>query len=126
MVESWIVSKLDTVSELSRQVYPTAAPVGDCEPPFAIYTVLSSVPTADMSGDVAYYTDTVRVDIYGQDYDDLCRIVQKVDAAMAVQCENCGDIYVFSSRVTRGEEDGFDLTLSVHRKTRQVVISYWR
>lgn len=126
MVESYILSKLDKVSGLSFQVYPTAAPIGDCHPPFAIYTVLGSAPTRDLSHDIVSILDTVRVDLYGDDYDALCALALDVETALLAECEEYDDMYVFSCTVARGEPDGFDMNMELHRKTLSVAVRYWR
>lgn len=126
MVENYIVFKLNTVTELSGQIYPTAAPVGDCDPPFAIYTVMSSVPAYDLYGDVVSILDTIRVDLYGDDYDALCALAQTTENSLKAECEEYDDLYVFYSRVSRGEADGFDMNMELHRKTLTVAVRYWR
>lgn len=125
-IESFIVFKLNTVTELFGQIYPTAAPVGDCNPPFAIYTVMSSVPTCDLSGDIVSILDTIRVDLYGNDYDDLCSLARTVEDALTAECEECEELYIFYSHVARGEPDGFDMNMVLHRKTLSVAVRYWR
>lgn len=126
MVESFLVSKLDTIPELSGQIYPTAAPVGSCQPPFAIYTMSGSVPTRDLYGDVVYILDTIRVDLYGDDCDVLCVLAAAAENAVFAECEEYGDIYIFSSSSARGEPDGFDMNMELHRKTLSVAVRYWR
>lgn len=126
MVESYIVSKLDTVTELSRQVYPTAAPVGSCHPPFAIYTVVGSAPTRDLSGEIVSILGTIRIDLYSDDYDALCLLAHTVEMALLAENEEYEDMYVFSAAVGRGEPDGFDMNMELHRKTLSVAVRYWR
>lgn len=126
MCEDYIVSKLNAVCDLSGQIYPTAAPVGDCDPPFAIYTVMSSVPTRDLSGDTVSILDTIRVDLYGDDYDALCALALTVGDALTAKCEEYEDLYIFYSHVARGEPDGFDMNMELHRKTLTVAVRYWR
>lgn len=125
-IESFIVFKLNTFEELAGQVYPTAAPVGDCDPPFVIYTVMSSVPTCDLSGDIVSILDTIRVDLYGDDYDALCALALTVEDALTAECEEYEDLYIFYSHVARGEPDGFDMNMELHRKTLTVAVRYWR
>lgn len=126
MVEDYIVSKLNAVCDLSGQIYPTAAPVGDCNSPFVIYTVMSSVPTRDLSGDIVSILDTIRVDLYSDDYDALCSLAQTVEDALTSECEEYEDLYIFYSHVSRGEADGFDMNMELHRKTISVTVRYWR
>lgn len=126
MVEDYIVSKLNTVCDLSEQIYPTAAPVGDCDPPFVIYTVMSSVPTHDLYGDIVSILDTIRVDLYSDDYDALCALAQTVEDALTSECVEYEDLYIFYSHVSRGEADGFDMNMALHRKTLSVAVRYWR
>lgn len=125
-IESFIVFKLNTFEELAGQVYPTAAPVGDCDPPFAIYTVMSSVPTCDLSGDIVSILDTIRVDLYGDDYDALCALARTVEDALTAECEEYEDLYIFYCHVARGEPDGFDMNMALHRKTLTVAVRYGR
>ena len=124
MVETFIVSKLDTIQELNNQFYPAAAPVGECSPPFSIYSVLESVQTNDLSGNVAYYTDTIRVHFLGDDNDVLRSLVESAEKLLSVQCEEWEEFYIFSSSV-RGEPDGFDMNMSMFRKTVLVTVLYW-
>ena len=126
MVESYIVSKLDTLPELSGQIYPAAAPVGSCVPPFSIYTVMTHVPTRDMAQEIAYYTDTIRIDLYHDDYDALCAMAAEAEDLLTVQCEDLGDLYIFSCAASGGDPDGFDLNLELHRKTLIATVQYWR
>lgn len=125
MIESYVVSKLDTITALSGQIYPTAAPVGDCTPPFAIYTVMTHVPTRDMAQKIAFYTDTVRIDLYHDDYDALCAMAAGVEKLLTLQCEDLEYLYIFSCSASGGDPDGFDLTMELHRKTLLVTVRYW-
>lgn len=125
MVETYIVSKLDTIAELHNQAYPSAAPVGDCDPPFSIYSVVDSVPTNDLSGEPAYYTDTIRVHFLGDDNDVLCSLIKAAEKVLSVRCEEWEEFYIFSSSVS-GEPDGFDMNMNMLRKTVLVTVRYWR
>ena len=125
MVESFIVSKLDTIPELRNQFYPSAAPVGECDPPFSVYSVVNSTPTYDLYGELTYYTDTIRVHFLGDDNDVLCSLVETAEKVLSVKCEEWEEFYIFSSSV-RGEPDGFDMNLSMFRKTVFVTVLYWR
>lgn len=124
-LETYIVNKLDTLPELSAQIFPTAALVGDCEPPFAIYTPLSSAPDTDLAGDILSVLARVRIDLYGQDYDALCALAEKVPPALRVENAQFGDMYIFYSKAAPSEPDGFDLTMELHRKTLEAAIRYW-
>lgn len=126
MIEAWLVSKLDTIPDLAGQIYPAAAPVGSCVPPFAIYTVMTHTPTRDLSQEVAYYTDTIRIDLYHDDYDVLCALAAQTEALLTVQCEDQGDLYIFSCTASGGDPDGFDLNMELHRKTLIATVQYWR
>nr|DAG63267.1 MAG TPA: tail component [Bacteriophage sp.] len=124
-LETYIVNKLDTLPELSAQIFPTAALVGDCEPPFAIYTPLSSSPDTDLAGDIMSVLARVRIDLYGQDYDALCALAEKVPSALRAENAQFGGMYIFYSKAASSEPDGFDLTMELHRKTLEAAIRYW-
>lgn len=126
MIESYIVSKLDTIPELAGQAYPAEAPVGDCTPPFSIYTVMTHVSTRDMGQELAYYTDTIRIDLYHDDYDAMCVLAAEVEKTLTVQCEDLDDLYIFSCNASGGDPDGFDLNLELHRKALIATVQYWR
>ena len=49
-IEQWIVSRLDTIQNLTGQNFPTVSPTGDEEPPFCLYTLVSETSEADLSG----------------------------------------------------------------------------
>lgn len=126
MIENYIVSKLDTIQALRGHAYPTAAPVGECKPPFAIYTILGHTPTRDIYDNLIYYTDTVRVDLYHDDNDALGAIAAEAEAAMGAQNQEFEDMYIYSCTATGSDPDGFDMNLAMHRKTLSVAVQYWR
>ena len=51
MIEKFIVSELDTIAELNHQLYPVAAPVGELEGSFCIYTRVSGEVQRDLMQD---------------------------------------------------------------------------
>lgn len=126
MVESYIVSKLETIAALAGQIYPTSAPVGDCVPPFAIYTHMGSSINRDLAGEVLFYLDTIRIDLYSDDYDALCVLAAEAEQALFAECEENEDLYVFSCSASGGDPDGFDMNMELHRKTLIAAVRYWR
>lgn len=126
MIEAYIVSKLDTIPALSGQIFPAAAPVGECTPPFSIYTPMRRTPNRDMQGEIVFYSDTIRVDFYHDDFDSLCDLTAAAEKVLWAENEDQGELYVFSCRASGGDPDGFDLNLEMHRKTLIVSAQYWR
>ena len=49
MIEKFIVSELGTLEELNSQLYPVAAPVGELEGSFCIYTRVSGDIQRDLA-----------------------------------------------------------------------------
>ena len=126
MIEQYLVSKLGTIEQLQGQIYPTAAPIGDIEPPFCIYSRVSGSVERDLSGEPLFYTDVYRLDLSGGDNDALCELAQTVTDTLQTTNEDAGDFYIFSAFAAPGAGDGFDLTIETHRRSLAYTITYWR
>lgn len=126
MTDQYIVSKLGTIKALQGQCYPTAAPIGDIEPPFCIYTRVSGNVTRDLAGEVVFYTDVFRIDLCGDDNDALVLLEAQISDLLCEQNVEAGDIYIFNAYAAPGSPDGFDLTLETHRRSIAYSVDYWR
>lgn len=126
MIEKWLVSRLDTIVDLAGKSYPTAAPVGDTAPPFAIYTLEKEVTQRDMAGELMFYAASFRVDLFDADNDYLCTLAAQAEQALTCQNVETEDGYIFSSDACRGNPAGFDLRLETHAQPIMVTIRYWR
>lgn len=126
MIENWIVSKLDTLEALGGQVWPASTPVGSAPVPFCVFAPQSSVPTADLNGNVIFRTDTVKVTLFDDDYDRLVSLAAAAETALTVQQVPAEGGYIFSSAVQRTDPDGFDLTVELLCRTALVTVRYWR
>lgn len=126
MIESYLVSKLDTIPALTGQCYPVAAPVGDIAPPFCIYTRVSGDILRDLTGEPVFYTDVFRLDLCGEDTDSLFDLEQIVIDNLSEVNVDIGDLYIFSAIAAPGYPDGFDLTIEAHRRSITYTVTYWR
>lgn len=126
MIENWIVSKLDTLEALNGQVWPASTPVGSAPVPFCVFAPQSSVPTADLSGNVIFRTDTVKVTLFDDDYDRLVSLAAAAETALTVQQAPAEGGYIFSSTVQQTDPDGFDLIVEQLCRTVLVTVRYWR
>ena len=127
MIEQYLVSELGTIPTLAGQCYPAAAPVGDLEPPFCIYTRVAGEIQRDMSGEPVFFRDVYRLDLAGDDMDALCLLEQEVISTLCKECVEFGDdIYIFSVTAAPGAPDGFDLVLENHQRSVSCTITYWR
>lgn len=126
MIENWIVSKLDTLEALGGQVWPVATPVGSAPAPFCIFVPQGSVPTVDLSGNVIFRTDTVKVTLFDDDYDRLVSLAAAAETALTVQQTPAEGGYIFSSAVQQTDPDGFDLIVEQLCRTVLVTVRYWR
>lgn len=126
MIEQYLVSKLGTIEQLQGQIYPTAAPIGDIEPPFCIYSRVSGSVERDLSGEPLFYTDVYRLDLSGDDNDALCELAQTATDTLQETNKDAGDFYIFSAFAAPGAGDGFDLTIEAHRRSLAYTVTYWR
>lgn len=126
MIDQFIVEKLQRVTELRKQVWPVGAPLADAVPPFCVYTLGEEQITRDLCGEPLLYTMEVRIDLLGDDYDRLQELTPDVEKALAVINAEHGEIYIYSSSVTRHGEDGWVEQLDMMAKTLYCTIVYWR
>ena len=126
MIHEFLVKRIQQVSALRGQVWPVGAPLDDATSPFCVYTLGVEQITRDLCGEPLLYTMEVRVDLLGDDYDQLQEITPEVEKALAVINEEHAEIYIYSSSVTRHGEDGWVEQLDMMAKTLYCTIVYWR
>lgn len=125
-IEEFVVSRLDTIDALRGRCYPTAARAGDTEPPFVLFRVAQETYASDLDGDAGVRTATVQIELLDADNDRLCQLQQAAEAALRVVNGDFEDIYVYSSRAQRGEQDDLDMTLDLFVKNLTATVVYWR
>ena len=126
MIEKFIVSELGTLEELNGQLYPVAAPVGELEGSFCIYTRVSGDIPRDLEGNPAFYRDVFRLDLYNDDTDTLFALEQTVIDHLKKTNVEFDDIYIFSAVAAPGAPDGFDLTMEINQRSLSYTVTYWR
>ena len=126
MIEKFLVSELGTIDELNGQIYPVAAPIGDTEGAFCIYTRVSGDIQRDLSGDPVFYRDVYRLDLYDDDTDLLFALEQTVVDRLTKNNVEFDGIYIFSAEAAPGAPDGFDLTIETHQRSISYTVTYWR
>ena len=126
MIEEFLVSELGTIPGLNGQFYPAAAPVGDVGPPFCLYSRISGSIQRDLKGDPVFYRDVYRLDLIGDDNDDLCLLETEMIAQLSKTNIEFENLYIFSAEASPGNPDGFDLSLEAHRKSLSYAVTYWR
>ena len=126
MIEKFLVSELGTIDGLGGQFYPVAAPVGDTEGAFCIYTRVSGEIRRDLEGKPMFYRDTYRLDLYDEDTDLLFELEQTVIDRLTKTNVEFGNIYIFSAQAAPGAPDGFDLTIETNQRSISYTVMYWR
>lgn len=126
MIEKYLVSELDTIDALDGQFYPVAAPVGDAEGPFCIYTRVSGEIQRDLDGNPVFYQDVYRLDLYGEDTDLLFELEQTVIDRLSKTNVEFGAVYIFSAQAAPGAPDGFDLSIETNQRSITYTVTYWR
>lgn len=126
MIETFLVSELGTIPALNNQFYPVAAPVGDAEGDFCIYTRVSGDVERDLTGEPVFYRDVYRLDLFGDDMDVLCALEQVVIDQLTKINVAFGDLYIFSAMAAPGAPDGFDLTMENFQRSIAYTVTYWR
>lgn len=126
MIEKFLVSELGTIGELRGQIYPVAAPIGDTEGAFCIYTRVSGDIQRDLSGDPVLYRDVYRLDLYDDDTDLLFALEQTVIDRLTKTNVEFDAMYIFSAEAAPGAPDGFDLTIETHQRSISYTVTYWR
>ena len=126
MIEEFIVSELGTLDELNGQLYPVAAPVGELEGSFCIYTRVSGDIQRDLEENPVFYRDVFRLDLYNDDTDTLFALEQAVINHLKKTNVEFDDIYIFSAVAAPGAPDGFDLTMEINQRSLSYTVTYWR
>lgn len=126
MIDGFLVSELGTITALNGQCYPAAAPIGDVELPFCLYSRTSGTIQRDLTGEPVFYRDVFRLDLVGDDNDELCHLETEMIAQLSKINIEFADIFIFSAEVSPGNPDGFDLSLEAHRKSLSYAVTYWR
>lgn len=126
MIEKFLVSELGTIEALNGQFYPVAAPVGDVEGNFCIYTRVSGEVQRDLMNEPVYCRDVYRLDICGDDTDVLFDLECAVIKALTKENVEFGELYIFSAVAAPGAPDGFDLNLEAVSRSVSYTVTYWR
>lgn len=126
MIEKYLVSELGALEELNGQLYPVAAPVGELEGSFCIYTRVSGDIQRDLEENPVFYRDEFRLDLYNDDTDTLFALEQAVINHLKKTNVEFDDIYIFSAVAAPGAPDGFDLTMEINQRSLSYTVTYWR
>lgn len=126
MIEKYLVSELGALEELNGQLYPVAAPVGELEGSFCIYTRVSGDIQRDLEENPVFYRDVFRLDLYNDDTDTLFALEQAVIDHLKKTNVEFDDIYIFSAVAAPGAPDGFDLTMEINQRSLSYTVTYWR
>lgn len=126
MIEKFLVSELGTIDAFAGQFYPVAAPVGDVDDSFCIYTRISGEIQRDLAGEPVFYRDVFRLDLYDDDTDLLFELEQAVIARLTRNNVEFDALYIFSAIAAPGAPDGFDLTMETHQRSITYTVTYWR
>lgn len=123
-IEKWLVSRLDTVEAIKGCCYPAAAPVGDVEPPFAIYTLEKEEISRDMEDEDGIRRAKIRLDLFDGDNDHLWELTRQVQTALLCRDLEADDLYIYHAWGDL-KDKGFDLRTQVQVQTVEVVAVYW-
>lgn len=126
MIEKFLVSELGTIDALNNQLYPVAAPVGELEGSFCIYTRVSGDIQRDLAGEPVFYRDVYRLDLYNDDTDTLFALEQAVIDHLTKSNVEFDELYIFSAVAAPGAPDGFDLTMEINQRSIAYTVTYWR
>lgn len=126
MIEKFLVSELGTIDALNNQLYPVAAPVGELEGSFCIYTRVSGDIQRDLAGEPVFYRDVYRLDLYNDDTDTLFALEQTVIDHLTKSNVEFDELYIFSAVAAPGAPDGFDLTMEINQRSIAYTVTYWR
>ena len=126
MIEKFLVSELDTIAELNHQLYPVAAPVGELEGSFCIYTRVSGEIQRDLMNEPVYYRDVYRLDLYNEDTDTLFALEKTVINHLTKNNVEFEELYIFDAVAVPGAPDGFDLTMEINQRSIAYTVTYWR
>lgn len=126
MIEKFIVSELGTIAALKGQIYPVAAPIGDTDGAFCIYTRISGDIQRDLGGNPVFYRDVYRLDLFDEDTDLLFELEQTIIDRLSKSNVEFGDLFVYSAEAAPGAPDGFDLTIETNSRSITYTVTYWR
>ena len=126
MIEQFLVSELGTFDALGGQCYPVAAPVGDTEGAFCIYTRISGTVERDLAGNPVFYRDVFRIDLCEEDTDQLFGLEQTVIELLSKTNVEFDDLFIFSAEAAPGAPDGYDLTIETFHRSITYTVTYWR
>ena len=126
MIETFLVSELGTIEALNHQIYPVAAPVGELDGSFCIYTRVSGDVQRDLMGEPVYYRDVFRLDLYNEDTDALFALEKTAIERLTKNNVEFGELYIFSATAAPGAPDGFDLTMEINQRSIAYTVTYWR
>lgn len=126
MIEKFLVSELGTIDALNNQLYPVAAPVGELEGSFCIYTRVSGDIQRDLADKPVFYRDVYRLDLYNDDTDTLFTLEQAVIDHLTKSNVEFDELYIFSAVAAPGAPDGFDLTMEINQRSIAYTVTYWR
>lgn len=126
MIEKFLVSELGTIEALNNQIYPVAAPVGELEGSFCIYTRVSGDIQRDLGEEPVFYRDVYRLDLYNEDTDILFALEQTVIDQLTKTNVEFEELYIFSAVAAPGAPDGFDLTLETNQRSIAYTVTHWR
>lgn len=126
MIEKFLVSELGTIEAFGGQFYPVAAPVGDVEGNFCIYTRVSGEVQRDLMGELVFCRDIYRLDLCGDDTDVLFALEQTVIDTLTKDNVDFDELYIFSAVAAPGAPDGFDLNLEAVHRSVAYTVTYWR
>lgn len=123
-LESFLVSRLDTIDSLRGGCFPTAAPVGDTEPPFAIYALTEETEDAELGGSDGIKQAKVRLDLFDGDNDRLGMLTRQVQQALLCADLETDPLYIYHSYADLREK-GFDLRTEMQVQTLECRAVYW-
>ena len=126
MIEKFLVSELGTIETLNGQFYPVAAPVGDVEGNFCIYTRVSGEIQRDLMGEPVFCRDVYRLDLYNDDTDTLFALEKTVIDHLTKNNVEFEELYIFEAVAAPGAPDGFDLTMEINQRSIAYTVTYWR
>ena len=126
MIEKYLVSELGTIEALGGQLYPVAAPVGDVEGLFCIYTRVAGEVQRDLMGEPVFCRDTYRLDLCGEDTDILFELECSLIDTLTKNNVDFDEMYIFSAVATPGAPDGFDVSLETFHRSVAYTVTYWR
>lgn len=124
-IEQWMVSRLDTIENLTGQNFPTVSPTGDEEPPFCLYTLVSETSEADLSGGDDIRRAKVQLALFDNDNDRLNDVTRQARKALRCEDVEADDLYIYGTSTTLHAKD-FDMRLDMHVQPVIADVVYWQ